>query len=124
MQEPEPTRRTVLRSAAWAAPVIAIAAAAPLVAASGLGEVTSAVAVLTEPQVIAVSLTLAPAVRPDPRVSNFTFPGYPEVVVAGLSITSYEGSMDGDLYTNGPVPAGAVLLINLDGFAPVTVPIT
>lgn len=118
------TRRTVMRAAAWSVPVIAAAVATPMSAASGPGEITTAVATLIEPQAIAISLTLTPAVRPDPRVSNFTLPDFPEVLVQGLSLTNYAGSMEGDIYTNRAVPAGAVLLINLDGFAPLAVPIT
>jgi len=121
--EPGLARRTIMRTAAWSVPVIVAAVATPMAAASGTGEITTAVATLTEPQVIAISLTLTPAVRPDPQVSNFTLPDFPEVLVQGLSLTNYEGSTDGEIYTNRAVPAGAVILINLEGFAPVTVPI-
>lgn len=120
----EISRRSAMKAAAWSVPVIAVAAATPLAAASGPGALTNAIALMfgVGGQAILVQADTGGAAI-DPRAEHFSVSGLPPARV--LNVQSFSSrSLDVDLILDSTiVPAGRMLTINIPGFAPVTIPI-
>ncbi len=119
----EISRRSAMKAAAWSVPVIAVAAATPLAAASGPGVLTNAFAVLFrgEEAILVHADTGGAAI--DPRPEHFSVTGLPPVQILNVQSFSTD-TLYVDLVFDSPIsPVGRMLTINIPGFAPVTIQI-
>lgn len=117
------SRRSAMKAAAWSVPVIAVAAATPLAAASGPGVLTNAFAVLFRGEKAIVVHADTGGAATDPRPEHFSVIGLPPVQILN-AISFSTDTLYVDLVFDSPIsPVGRMLTINIPGFAPVTIQI-
>jgi hypothetical protein len=113
-----PSRRAVLRGAAWGAPAIVVVAAAPAVAASGPASVTTAVSAVRNPNNVTVTIVLSNANTGTTGPITLALTAAPTVGTAANNANVRPASSEGWTYvdrTNGPDGARIYNFTNATG---------
>jgi len=117
-------RRHLIRSAAWAAPVVAVAATAPLAAASGSGTLSNVQATAGgQPPAIEIFANASPAALPELLESYFTIDGEPTVTPWFFTYSTWENQLLAYLHLSTLPSSGRNVTINIPGYAAVTCPL-
>ncbi|GAB3084675.1 hypothetical protein [Nocardioides zeae] len=123
---PATTRRAVVRSAAWSVPAIAVASAAPALAASNAGTATVVSArASTTSRTGSVLLTLVPAPTstPSPAVT-YSDSGATTTSFTLVSSGAGEATYRLDFTTGNPTPATITVAVGIAGYTPASTTIT
>ncbi|GEM_PF-2590442 len=120
---PELNRRHLIRSAAWAAPVVAVAATAPLAAASGTGTLSNVDVLTNFGNEIYVTATASPAGLPEILTGHFTINGPTPLTPVSLVSSGDERLLSVSVRFSGAIAYWHTVTINIPGYAAVTSPV-